>query len=107
MSRKPVSRKFSFGFRSVRALALSACLLTVSLALAQTSEQSPNAAEVIGPIPFRQAVSLALQNSGVMGIATVNQWRSFKAYQEVRNHYLPQLTIGSGLGYSYGFPLTL
>jgi len=107
MSRKPVYRKFSFSFRSVRALALSACLLTVSLALAQTSEQSPNAAEVTGPIPFRQAVSLALQNSGVMGIASVNQWRSFKAYQEVRNHYLPQLTIGSGLGYSYGFPLTL
>ena len=42
-----------------------------------------------------------------MGIATVNQWRSQKAYQEVRNHYLPQLTAGSGLGYSYGFPLTL
>jgi outer membrane protein TolC len=42
-----------------------------------------------------------------MAIATVNQWRSQKAYEEVRNHYLPQLTVGSGLGYSLGFPLTL
>ena len=42
-----------------------------------------------------------------MGIAATNQWRSQQAYQEVRNHWLPQLTVGSGLGYSYGFPLTL
>ena len=53
------------------------------------------------------AVDLALQHSGVMGIAAVNQWRSQKAYEEVRNHWLPQLTVGSGLGYSLGFPLTL
>jgi outer membrane protein TolC len=59
------------------------------------------------PLSFHRAVDLALQHSGVMAIATVNQWRSQKAYQEVRNHYLPQLTVGSGLGYSYGFPLTL
>src|SRR5271169_3450587 len=59
------------------------------------------------PLSFRRAVDLALQHSGVMAIATINQWRSQKAYQEVRNHYIPQLTIGSGLGYSYGFPLTL
>ncbi len=59
------------------------------------------------PLRFRTAVDLALQHSGVMGIAAVNQWRSQKAYEEVRNHWLPQLTVGSGLGYSLGFPLTL
>ncbi len=42
-----------------------------------------------------------------MSIAAANQLHSRKAYEEVRNHYLPQLTAGSGLGYSYGFPLTL
>jgi len=42
-----------------------------------------------------------------MGIAAANQLHSRKAYEEVKNHYLPQLTAGSGLGYSYGFPLTL
>ena len=66
-----------------------------------------DAAPAADPLRFRTAVDLALQHSGVMGIATVNQWRSQKAYQEVRNHWLPQLTVGSGLGYSLGFPLTL
>lgn len=58
-------------------------------------------------LPFSKAVDLALQHSGVMGIATINQWRAHKAYEEVRNNYIPQFTIGSGLGYAYGFPLTL
>ena len=58
-------------------------------------------------LPFSKAVDLALQHSGVMGIATINQWRSQKVYQELRSNYIPQLTVGSGLGYAYGFPLTL
>jgi len=59
------------------------------------------------PIPFRNAVELALQHSGIMGIAAINQWRAHAAYQEVRANWIPQLTVGSGLGYSYGFPLTI
>ena len=61
----------------------------------------------VTPIPFRNAVDLALQHSGVMGIAAINQWRAEQAYKEVRANYIPQLSIGSALGYSYGFPLTL
>lgn len=105
MSRIPVHRKFSPAFRGGRALALAACVLACSIVWA-TDEASP-AAISTGPLSFRQAIELALQHSGIMGIATVNQWRSMKAYQEVKNHYLPQFTVGSGLGYSYGFPLTL
>ncbi len=60
-----------------------------------------------GPISFRSAMELALQHSGVMGIAAINQWRARQAYQELKANYIPQLTVGSGLGYSYGFPLTL
>lgn len=59
------------------------------------------------PIPFRNAVELALQHSGVMGIAAMNQWHAHQAYEEVRANWIPQLTVGSGLGYSYGFPLTI
>jgi outer membrane protein TolC len=59
------------------------------------------------PLRFGAAINLALQNSGITGIATANQFRAQKAYEETRNHWLPQLTVGSGLGYSYGFPLTL
>jgi len=58
-------------------------------------------------LPFSKAVDLALEHSGVMGIAALSQLRSQKAYQELHNNYIPQLTIGSGLGYAYGFPLTL
>lgn len=58
-------------------------------------------------IDFRNAMELALEHSGVMGIAAINQWRARKVYEEVRANYIPQLTVGSGLGYSYGFPLTL
>ncbi len=65
------------------------------------------AADQPEPIPFRNAIELALEHSGVMGIAAINQWRARKAYEELRANYIPQLTIGSGLGYSYGFPLTL
>ena len=77
-----------------------ALLVTQGLCLAA----DPPAAE---PISFPTAVDLALQHSGVMGIATINQWRAQKSYQELRASYIPQITIGSGLGYSYGFPLTL
>jgi len=58
-------------------------------------------------ISFRNAMELAVEHSGIMGIAAINQWRARKAYEEVRANYIPQLTVGSGLGYSYGFPLTL
>jgi outer membrane protein len=107
MSRKPAHRNPSLIFGGGRALALGACVLACSLALAQATAGATSPAALAGPITFRQAVELALQHSGVMGIAAVNQWRSLKAYQEARNHYLPQLTVGSGLGYSLGFPLTL
>ena len=79
-----------------------ACVLLVAHAWCQ-ADDTPTT----GPLPFGKAVDLALQHSGVMGIATINQWRSQKVYQELRNHYIPRLTVGSGLGYSYGFPLTL
>jgi len=88
--------------RAVRLIALACAGLSLS-GILFAADGAP-AAE---PLRFRTAVDLALQHSGVMGIATVSQWRSQKAYQEVRNHWLPQLTVGSGLGYSYGFPLTL
>jgi len=82
-------------------------VLVLSLAAKALPQEAPPA----NPLRFRAAIDLALQHSGVMGIAAANQWRSQKAYQEVRNQYLParlpQLTFGSGLGYSHGFPLTL
>ena len=94
-------RKKSQPPRCTRSLATLVLLLLVASLLAAAEDPSPE------PLRFRRAIDLALQHSGIMGIAAANQFRSRKAYEEVRNHYLPQLTVGSGLGYSYGFPLTL
>ena len=92
------SRRFkSLGY----AISLAASLPLIALGSLAAENPAPE------PLRFRSAIELALQHSGVMGIAAANQLKSQKAYQEVRNHYLPQLTVGSGLGYSYGFPLTL
>jgi len=121
MSDTTVYDKLKIRFFRSLALALGACVLAGSMVLAQDrepivqppdkavqpSEQTLPAPAAAGPITFREAIELALQHSGIMAIAAVNQWRSMKAYQEARNHYIPQLTVGSGLGYSYGFPLTL
>src|SRR5580658_5753605 len=84
----------------VRVAAL-ACALLSSAGIA------PAADAPAPPIPFRNAIQMALEHSGVMGIAAINQWRAQEAYKEVRANYIPQITIGSSLGYSYGFPLTL
>jgi outer membrane protein len=79
----------------------------VACALLSTAGIAPAADAPPAPVPFRNAIQLALQHSGVMGIAAINQWRARQAYLEVRDNYIPQITVGSALGYSYGFPLTL
>lgn len=87
--------------------ALQPCAVIILAVLLSSASGLLAADAPAEPLRFRRAIDLALEHSGVMGIAAMNQWRSQKAYEEVRNHYLPQLTAGSGLGYSLGFPLTL
>lgn len=84
-----------------RVLSLALLLVILSITAVGVADPAPP------PISFRNAMELALEHSGVMGIAAINQWRARKAYDELRANYIPQLTVGSGLGYSYGFPLTL
>jgi outer membrane protein TolC len=59
------------------------------------------------PLPLKRAVELALTHSTVTGIATADMQHAYSAYHESRNNYVPQLVVGSGLGKSWGFPLTL
>ena len=59
------------------------------------------------PLSFRRAVELALQHSGATAIANAEQLRAQQSYLELRNLYLPQVVVGSGLGYTDGFPLSL
>ena len=87
-----------------KTLALLILAATVVVASSVWSQENPP----VEPLRFRTVIDLALQHSGVMGVAAANQLKSRKAYEEVRNHFFkPQFTVGSGIGYSYGFPLTL
>ncbi len=57
------------------------------------------------PLLLKHAVELALAR-GAAGTAADEQ-RAFASYHEARNQYIPQLVVGSGLGKSWGFPLSL
>ena len=58
-------------------------------------------------IPLQRAIELALAHSTGSLSSRADVQRAFASYLEVRNNYIPQVATGSGLGYSYGFPLTL
>ena len=59
------------------------------------------------PLPLERAIRLALTHSTTSAIANADVQRTFASYRELRDNYLPQLAMGSGLGWSYGFPLTI
>jgi outer membrane protein len=59
------------------------------------------------PVPLRRVVELALGHSTTTAISVAEQQRAFAAYDEARDHYVPSLTVGSGLGATWGYPLSL
>ena len=56
-------------------------------------------------ISLTTAVDLALRNSPRVQLAADDVARSRAALEQSRDVYLPSISGGSGLGYSYGFPL--
>lgn len=59
------------------------------------------------PIPFKRVIELALKHSGTMAIALAEQTKSQKNYVALRDQRLPLIEFGSGLGYSFGIPLSI
>ncbi len=59
------------------------------------------------PIPLKRVVELALAHATGAAIAAADEQKADAGYRELRNSYIPQLSTGSGLGYSHGFPLGL
>ncbi len=59
------------------------------------------------PLPLDRAIRLALAHSTSSAIASADVQRALASYREIHDNYVPQLFIGSGLGYSYGFPLSI
>ena len=74
-------------------------LLTAALTIATRGQAEP--------LPLERAIRLALAHSTTSAIANADVQRAFASYRELRNNYVPQLFIGSGLGWSYGFPLSI
>ncbi len=81
--------------RCTNLLAVLAALLTIAT-LGQAE-----------PLPLDRAIRLALAHSTSSAIAKADVQHAFASYRELRNNYIPQLFLGSGVGWSYGFPLSI
>jgi outer membrane protein TolC len=78
----------------LRRLVVGVCLLSPFCSVAE-------------PVPLKKAVELALQHSTLSAIADADQKHALEGYRELRDNYIPQVTVGSGLGKSWGYPLSL
>ena len=78
--------------------------LATAFAAGQSAQETQ---ETPAPLPFRTVIELALKNSATTGIATADLQRARATYTQTRDQFLPQMVLGSGLAYSYGFPLSL
>jgi outer membrane protein TolC len=58
-------------------------------------------------VTLRRAIELSLAHSAGIGIAVADQLRARQGLAEARNMYIPQVTLGSGLAETYGFPLSI
>jgi len=59
------------------------------------------------PVPLKRIVQLALSHATGAAITAADEQHALAGYRELRDSYIPQLATGAGLGYSYGFPLSL
>ena len=65
------------------------------------------AALVAEPIPLKRVVELALTHGTALAVSSADEQRAAASYRELKDSYIPQLTTGAGIGYSYGYPLSL
>jgi outer membrane protein TolC len=59
------------------------------------------------PLTLKRVVELALSHSAVATMAGADEQRAFYSYLEARDSYIPQMIVGSGLGATWGYPLSL
>ena len=59
------------------------------------------------PLPLDRAIRLALAHSTTSAVADADVQRTFASYHELRDNYIPLLIAGSGLGWTYGYPLSI
>lgn len=62
---------------------------------------------VAEPIPLKRVVELALTHATGLGVTAAEEQRAAASYHDLKDSYIPQLSTGAGIGYSYGYPLSL
>ncbi len=88
---------------NARLIAVAAWLVALPATLfAQASSGSE-----ARPLAFRTAIEQALKHSATTGLGQADLQRAEASVTQTRDVYLPQMVLGSGLGGSYGFPLSL
>jgi outer membrane protein TolC len=83
---------------SRRRLCTAVCTLAVALIPSSLRAE---------PVPLQRVVQLALVHAAGSAISAADEQRAAAGYRALRDNYIPQLSTGAGLGYSYGFPLGL
>jgi len=58
-------------------------------------------------VPLKRMVELALSHDTAMASADAAAQRAYASYRETHNQYVPTVVVGSGLGKTWGFPLSL
>ena len=82
---------------------IAACVFALPLTLlAQDTSSGKDK-----PLAFRTAIELALKNSATTGLSQADLQRARSVVRQTKDVFLPQMVVGSGLGGSYGFPLSL
>jgi outer membrane protein TolC len=82
---------------------IAACVVALPLTLLAQDVSS----EKDKPLAFRTAIELALKNSATTGLSQADLQRARSVVRQTKDVFLPQMVLGSGLGGSYGFPLSL
>ncbi len=67
----------------------------------------PAAAQDAPKLTLKHAIELALVHAPAAAQASADEVRASAAIQEARSNYIPQVTVGSGLGETWGYPLSL
>jgi outer membrane protein TolC len=84
--------------RRVRLIGLPALLMALLLIASRGQAET---------LTLERAVRLALAHSTTSAIAAADVQRSLASYHELRNNFYPSINAGSGLGWTYGYPLTI
>src|SRR5271157_4480891 len=61
----------------------------------------------IHSLTLRQAVETALKQNPEIAMARLDEIKAHAAARAARDPFLPRITVGSGLAYSNGFPMSI